>query len=69
MKEPVVCTLSFLLPLPPSSVNTQDFVWTQFTTGGGVGDFDLFVDDDGQAYALYKRAGTGGLTSRDLRFA
>jgi hypothetical protein len=68
-KMPVVCTLSFLLPLPSTSVNTQDFVWTQFTTGGGVGDFDLFVDDDGQAYALYKRAGTGGLTSRDLRFA
>lgn len=26
-----------------------------------MGDFDLFVDDDGQAYSAFKRAGTGEL--------
>ena len=55
--RPTHCYLAGTSDSPVGPFAYHGIVPVRYTHEGGVGDFELFVDDDGTGYALYKRTG------------
>lgn len=55
------CYLAGTSDSPEGPFVYQGVVPVRYTYEGGVGDFELFVDDDGTGYAAYKRTGAAGV--------
>ena len=58
--RPSHCYLAGTSDSPAGPFEYHGAVPVRYTYEGGVGDFELFVDDDGTGYALYKRTGAAG---------
>lgn len=58
--RPAHCYLAGTSDSPAGPFEYHGAVPVRYTYEGGVGDFELFVDDDGTGYALYKRTGAAG---------
>ena len=55
--KPTHCYLAGTSDSPAGPFAYHGVVPVRYTYEGGVGDFELFVDDDGTGYAMYKRTG------------